>query len=158
MLLQNMSDINWNAALVPLLIFFAFIMLGIYSVWIKYKFKDTLTQEDIAEIKETQAAIINAIPDNLEPVAEGARNLGEFIGRQIIEKGPGLGASLAFRHPELQKIVAIVVDIIVNAILCYFNEHHEEVLDTIQQQYSQAQEKNTQNIRALKIKLKGGGT
>lgn len=146
-LMQELSQINWDILLIPISIIFIFILLGMFYAWMKRR---TPSKEELAEIKDQLNILIKSLPDEFEPIAESAKNLGEYLFDLIVEKGPGLGAGLALRHPEIQKTLTLVLA----ALLHYCNEHHDEVLelledlDTVSKDYF-----SKDNASPLKIKL-----
>ncbi len=134
-----MPDFNWEGYLIPIAIFLAFVILGI----IVKKLKQLgATEKEIKEIKGLLDVVMKRLPNEVEYFARESKKFGEWLADFIVEKGPGLGAGLTFRHPELQSLVWIAV----NAILHYCNEHHEDVLDVMEKCKEQS---------SLKIKLGG---
>jgi len=53
------------------------------------------------------------------------KKTGEKIGEFLIKRGPGIGTTVAFRHPEIQAAVSVAM----KAIVHFCNDHETEALE-----------------------------
>ena len=134
--MQDFTTINWEVVLQYIIFVLIFVLIGLVTRSLKGK----ASKEDVDEAVD---GVIEELPNNLEPIAQKAKDLGETIMEYLINKGPGIGAGLAFRNPEIQKIFFLSI----YALLHFFNYHHEDIAQFLK-------EKDMQSV--LKIKL--GGT
>lgn len=117
-----MQELNWEALLIPACVVFAFILIGLY---ITYARKNFANKGEINALNEKLDLIIDYLPGGLEELAELGKKTGEKLGEFLVKKGPGIGTSVAFRHPEIQAAVEVAW----KALIHFCNDHETEAME-----------------------------